>query len=317
LERRRALETRRATTLQASTWEHLPAPADLVLAGALSENTRRAYRQAIEDFLNGVGKSLSHITREDMIAYRNDLMSRYSPSTVALRLSVLSQVFEEAKTRGMVEKNPLERLRRPKVPQESTTEGLTEKEAAAMLATCNRSTIKGARDYALLKLMLYTAVRRSEVCALRWDDIRHERGHHVLWVQGKGQKRRKVKLQVPVLRAVEEYFDKSSRDKKAEAPLFVATQHNRGEIPMSANTIAQIVKARATKAGIEKRITPHSLRHSAITLALDGGATVRQVQYLAGHADPKTTMRYDRNRENLDDHGSDYIRIREIQQDIS
>jgi len=293
------------------TRERLLAPAKLVLSGALSDNTRRAYRRAIEDFFDRTGLSLAEITREDMIVYRNDLMTRYSPSTVALRLSVLSQVFEEAKIRGMVEKNPLERLRRPKVAQDSTTEALTEKEAAAILSVCDRSTVKGARDYALLKLMLYTALRRSEVCALRWGDIRQERGHWVLWVKSKGGKLRKVKLQVPVLRAIEDYFGRSGRKRREEAPLFVATQHNRGEIPLSTNTIAQVVKRRAKQAGITKWITPHSLRHTAITLALDGGASVRQVQQLAGHADPKTTMRYDRNRENLDDHGSDYIRIRE------
>jgi len=298
-------------TLQASTREHLPAPASLVLAGALSENTRRAYRRVIEDFFARTGLSLSEVTREDVIRYRNALMSEYSPSTVALRLSVLSQGFEEAKMRGMVEKNPLERLRRPKVSQLSTTEGLAEKEAAAILSVCDRETVKGARDYGLLKLMLYTALRRSEVCALRWGHIHQERGHWVLWVKGKGGKLQKVKLQVPILRAIEEYFEKSHREKREDAPLFVATQHSRGEIPLSTNTVAQIVKSRARQAGIEKKITPHSLRHTAVTLALDGGATIRQAQYLAGHADPKTTMRYDRNRENLDDHGSDYIRIRE------
>ena len=298
-------------TLQAPTRQRLPAPAGLVLAGALSENTRRTYRQAIDDFFCRTRLSLSEVTREDMIRYRNALMSEYSPSTVALRLSVLSQVFEEARIRGIVRRNPINGVRRPRVSQESTTEGLTEKEAAAMLATCDRRTVKGARDYALLKLMLYTALRRSEVCALTWGDIHQERGHWVLWVKGKGGKLCKAKLQVPILRAIEDYFDRSGRERREEAPLFVATQHNRGEIPLSTNTIAQIVKRRARQAGIIKRITPHSLRHTAITLALDGGATIRQAQYLAGHADPKTTMRYDRNRENLDDHGSDYIRIRE------
>jgi len=159
--------------------------------------------------------------------------------------------------------------------------------------------------------MLYTALRRSEICALRWGNVHQERGHWVLWVKGKGGKLRKVKLQVPVLRAIKEYFDKSGRERGEEAPLFVATQHDRGEVPLSTNTVAQIVKRRAKQAGVSKRITPHSLRHTAITLALDGGASVRKAQQLAGHADPKTTMRYDRNRQNLDDHGSDYIKIQE------
>jgi site-specific recombinase XerD len=115
-------------TQQALIRERLPAPAAVVLAGALSENTRRTYRQAIEDFFSRTGFSLSEVRREDVIRYRNALMREYSPSTVAQRLSVLSQVFEEAKMRGMVEKNSPERIRRPRVVQESTTEGLTEKE---------------------------------------------------------------------------------------------------------------------------------------------------------------------------------------------
>ena len=85
-----------------------------------------------------------------------------------------------------------------------------------------------------------------------------------------------------MLRAIEEYFDTSGRDRKEEAPLFVAAQHDRGEIPLSTNTIAQIVKRRAKQASIARRITPHSLSYTAITLALDGEALVRQVQQLAG-----------------------------------
>ena len=85
-------------TLELLTKERLPAPANLVLAGALAENTRRAYTRAIEDFFGNSGLDLREVTREHVIAYRNSLMEKYSPSTVAVRLSVLSQVFEEAKS---------------------------------------------------------------------------------------------------------------------------------------------------------------------------------------------------------------------------
>ena len=81
-------------------------------------------------------------------------------------------------------------------------------------------------------------------------------------------------------------------------------------VPLSSVSIRLIVKKYARLAGIEKQISPHSLRHTAITLSLDGGATIRQVQYLAGHSDPKTTMRYDRHRNNLDDHATDYINLK-------
>jgi len=288
-------------------------PVQALLVGQLSKNTQRTYRAALGDFFESMGAMhIEEVTRDHIIGYRNYLMERYAPATVALRLSVLSQLFEEARLRGIVEENPVKAVKRPRVPSESTTQGLTAKEATALLATCDCATVKGARDYAILRLMLYTGLRRSEVVNASWGDLRQERGHWVLCVVGKGGRLRKAKVQVSVKRALDEYLEMGGRALTADSPLFVATQHNRGEVPLSPRTVAQIVKRRAKRAGITKRITPHSLRHTAVTLALDGGATVRQAQYLAGHADPKTTMRYDRNRENLDDHASDYIRISEV-----
>jgi integrase len=245
------------------------------------------------------------------------LESGYAAGTIAQRLSVLSQLFAEAKYAGLVEQNPVERVKRPRVSDESTTAGLTEKEAAAMLATCDRCTVKGSRDYALLKLALHTGLRRAEIVSATWGDLTQDRGHWVLWVTGKGNKRAKVKLQVHVKRALDEYAQQSGREIAPASPLFVATKHSRGEVPIFGTTLSQVVKTAAKRAGIAKRITPHSLRHTAVTLALDGGATVRQVQSFARHSDPKTTMRYDRNRGDLDDNGADYIRIREAPGQVS
>jgi len=292
-------------------------PVAALLAGQISPNTRRAYQQAVSHFADWIGGDLQGVTREQVTAYRNEMLGAgYAAGTIAQRLSVLSQLFEEAKFAGVVDRNPCERVKRPRVSDESTTAGLTEKEAAAMLATCDRCT-KGARDYALLKLAFYTGLRRAEIVSATWGDLTQDRGHWILWVTGKGGKRAKVKLQVHVKRALDEYAAKSGRVIAPTSPLFVATQHNRGEVPMDDSSVAYIVKTAAKRAGIAKRISPHSLRHTAITLALDGGATVRQVQSFARHSDPKTTMRYDRNRNSLDDNGADYIRIREQPAQVS
>jgi site-specific recombinase XerD len=287
-------------------------PVQALLAGQISPNTRRAYQQAVSHFADWIGGDLQHVTRDQVTAYRNQMLEAgYAAGTIAQRLTVISMLFEEARFAGLVQRNPCERVKRPKVSDESTTAGLTEREAAAMLATCDRTTVKGARDYALLKLALYTGLRRSEIVSAKWGDITQDRGHWILWVTGKGGKRAKVKLQVHVKRALDEYLQQSGRKIEPTSPLFVATQHGRGEVPLDDSSVAYIVKTAAKRAGIAKRITPHSLRHTAVTLALDGGATVRQVQAFARHSDPKTTMRYDRNRGDLDDNGTDYIRIRE------
>jgi len=130
-------------------------PVAQLLAGQISPNTRRAYQQAVSHFAAWVGGDLQHVTREQVTAYRNQMFEQgYAAGTIAQRLSVISQLFEEARFAGLVSRNPCERVKRPKVSDESTTAGLTEKEAAAMLATCDRCTVKGARDYALLKLAL-------------------------------------------------------------------------------------------------------------------------------------------------------------------
>ena len=293
-------------------------PVAALLSGQISPNTRRAYRQAVSHFADWIGGDLQCVTRDQVTAYRNAMLeSGYAAGTIAQRLSVLSQLFEEARVAGVVDRNPCERVKRPRVSDVSTTAGLTEREAAAMLATCDRCTVKGARDYALLKLALYTGLRRAEIVSARWGDLTQDRGHWVLWVTGKGNKRAKVKLQVHVKRALDEYAQQSGREIAPASPLFVATKHSRGEVPIFGTTLSQVVKTAAKRAGIAKRITPHSLRHTAVTLALDGGATVRQVQSFARHSDPKTTMRYDRNRGDLDDNGADYIRIREAPGQVS
>ena len=82
-----------------------------------------------------------------------------------------------------------------------------------------------------------------------------------------------------------------------------------GQKPLSEKAIWKIVERRVKLAGIVARITPHSTRHTFITLALDGGAPLHKVQVAAGHADPRTTERYWRTKENLDDNAVDYVRI--------
>jgi len=281
--------------MQALTVQTLPVAA--LLAGQISENTRRAYRQAVSHFADWTGGDLGHVTRETVTAYRNAMLeSGYSPSTIAQRLSVLSQLFAEAKYAGLVDRNPCERVKRPRVSDESTTAGLTEREAAAMLATCDRCTVKGARDYALLKLALYTGLRRSEIVAARWGDLTQDRGHWVLWVVGKGAKRAKVKLQVHVKRALDEYLAMSGRVIAPTSPLFTATKNSRGEVPLAGKIAADIVKRAAKRAGIAKRITPHSLRHTAVTLALDAGVGIYEVQSMMRVHSLEMLAYYDRNK---------------------
>lgn len=306
-------------------------PVEPFLTGALSERTRAAYRRDVEgflDWLHEVGiEDVGEITPDELLAYRNHLLTYLKPASVARKLSVLRNFFDLCQEKGISQSNPARsrRVRSPKVSSYSTTAGLNQAQAEALLRQPDRSTLLGRRDYAILSLMLHTGLRRSEVVAAKCGDFVTKLGYRVLIVVGKGNKPRDVKVPEKVWRAINEYLQDSRREISSQSPLFVPVPDSRSaemkgaeETPLSAEAIWWMVQKYAKQAGFlpegqdrkSVNITPHSLRHTFITLALAGGAPLHKVQYAAGHSDPRTTERYDRDRENLDDNATDYVRLR-------
>jgi integrase/recombinase XerD len=144
-------------------------------------------------------------------------------------------------------------------------------------------------------LLLLIGLRVSEVCGIDIADLDEERWHHTATIHGKGDKDATIPLAPRTRAAVEQAVD--GRD---DGPLL----RNRWGNRMSRNNVAASVAGLACEAGAARRMTPHTLRDAAITAALNAGAHLRDVQDFARHADPKTTMRYDRNRHSLDRHAT-------------
>ena len=144
-------------------------------------------------------------------------------------------------------------------------------------------------------LLLFNGLRVSQVCGIDIDDLAEERWHHTVTIHGKGDKDATIPLAPRTRAAVEQAVD--GRD---DCPLL----RNRWGNRMTRNNVTAAVATLAARAGIQRRMTPHTLRHAAITAALNAGAHLRDVQDFARHADPKTTMRYDRNRHSLDRHAT-------------
>ena len=131
-------------------------------------------------------------------------------------------------------------------------------------------------------------VRRvSEACSIDIEDLSLERGHRTVTVLGKGSKLAVIPLPPRIGRAVD-----LAAGERASGPLLLTQAGNR----MNRHAATRIVHRLAKRAGITKHISPHSLRHSFITAALDAGVPLRDVQIAARHADPRTTTRYDRAR---------------------
>jgi site-specific recombinase XerD len=275
-------------------------PFDEVVVGFLvgydKAHTRAAYRSDLRCFaawcaqtgLDPLGVSRAHL---DVYA-RSLEASGLAASSVARRLSTLSGLFRYAYEEGHTARNPAANVRRPRVGDDSPTLGLDLTEARSFLQAAEAA---GPRDHALVCLLLLNGLRVSEVCSTLADDVAVERGHRVLVIQRKGGRRDLIPLAPRTTAAIDEHLAD-----RGEGPLLLANDGG----PLNRFQATRIVRRLTRAAGIGKHISPHSLRHTAVTLALDAGVPLRDVQDMAGHADPRTTRRYDRARESLDRHAT-------------
>lgn len=213
-------------------------------------------------------------------------------ATVGRRLSTIVGFYRFAVIDGFLTESPAEHVRRPKIDTESTTLGLDRMELGAFLA---QAAAAGAVDHALACLLGLLGLRVSEACRIDIENLGSERGHRTVTVLGKGSKLALIPLPPRVGRAID-----LAAGERLGGPVLLSRSGKR----LDRHGATRIVRRVARKAGITKHISPHSLRHSFITAALDAGVPLRDVQIAARHADPRTTTRYDRARNNLDRHAS-------------
>ncbi len=213
-------------------------------------------------------------------------------STVARRLSTLASFYKYCEQEQLVDRNPALNVRRPKVDYESRTLGLDRNELGAFLVQAG---LGSARDHALASLLALNGLRISEALGADIGDLDFERGHRTLKILRKGGKHAVIPLAPRTSRAIDLYIGE-----RTTGPIFLGAKGGR----MDRYAADRMVKRLARRVGITKRISPHCLRHSFITAALDAGVALRDVQEAASHSDPRTTMRYDRGRGSLDRHAT-------------
>lgn len=280
---------------------------------SLSPETRRSYEANIKAFFAfHSNKHPRQITVSDVIFWRDRLIKEASrPSTVATKLSVIRSFFDYLQAAGEIERNPASTklVPPPQLPEGLSGRALTPKEVGYLLTAPDRSTTVGARDYALMLLMARTFLRVSEAANLRVSSFHWSAGRWTLKVKIKGGRERTIPIPKDVKSAVDQYLlldDASRRQLKtggSDAFVFQADAakrffgHNR---PLTTRHIWHLVRRWSEFAGIGK-VTPHDLRRTAITRALDLGHTYRQVQNGSGHKHIQSVQRYDHHRQSLED----------------
>lgn len=282
--------------------------AGLIAGWALSlgsENTLRAYGRDLGVYLEWLDRSaldLLTIGRVHVDAYREHLAGAPEPSTpsaatVARKLSALSGFYAYAVSAGALEANPAALVKRPAVDADtSNTQGLTRDQARDLYAAAVQD---GTRSGALVAVLLTSGIRVGEALAATTADYGHDSGYRVLAVTRKGGKRAKVVLSGVAVEALDAYLGMTGSELVAgsaeTAPLFTTATGRTWAASEAFRTVQRLAKV----AGIEGRISPHSLRHTFATIHLDAGGTLHDLQDSMGHADPRTTRRYDRARGNL------------------
>lgn len=273
------------------------------LASLRSANTRSAYARDMSrfmSFLDEHGLDLLPAPRRSYI----DLYARTceaagsSEQTVARRISSVSSFYRWAIQEDLSEANPAQHVRRPHIDQDvTTTAALTRREAEDLLEAARSHS---PRSLALVDLLLTTGARISEALGARLSDLSSDR----VVIRRKGGARAVLYLPahtVEALRAMTETVGTElARGDEQDAPLFTT----RSGLPWDRHEAGRSLQRLAKAAGIEKKVTPHVLRHTHATLALDLGVPLQHLQDSLGHRDPRTTRRYDHARNRFEQSSS-------------
>jgi integrase/recombinase XerD len=272
-------------------------------------STRRAYENAIRDFLRftGIGRpeEFRTVTRAHIITWRDELSQRgLGGSTIRHRLASLASLFEYLCEKNAVTHNPVKGVERPRTESgEGKTPALGDHQARKLLDAPQDDTIKSKRDRAILSTLLFHALRREELCKPKVRDFRHARkGVPHLKVSGKGGKTRYLPLHPGTNGLINDYLEAAGHGADEGGALFRPIRNNRTgklERAITADGVYRLVRAYSAQLGFE--IGAHALRATAATNALDHQADIAKVQEWLGHANIATTRIYDHRRTRPED----------------
>jgi integrase/recombinase XerD len=245
------------------------------------EGTRDIYLPVIQDFRKHVGdKPVSAVTLSDLQGYA-DLYATQKQSTIDRKLSTVRSLLTFAHRTGMIPFDVGRALRLPKVPETLIEKLLSEDEIQRIIAAET-----DRRNQVLLRILYASGIRASEAAGLRWGWVKpRQNGGGQITVLGKGVKVRSILLPQSAWRALESIKPNKA---KPEDPVFV----NKNGKALDRTRITHIVGKAAAKAGIDKAVSAHWMRHGHASHAIDRGAPITLVQTTLGHGSIITTSRY-------------------------
>ncbi len=257
---------------------------------ALSKNTLEAYARDLNQMAGRVGDDAAaeDITEADISGLLAANAKRgFGARSSARQLSAIRGLFKFLMKERAVESDPSALLERPRLGKR-LPRVLSQREVVAIADKPDATKPRGARDTAMLHLLYACGLRVSELCGLKVGDLDRERG--VVSVRGKGDKRRLVPVGEVALGLIDTYTKTARLPKRPTNILFLSPRGG----ALTRQAVWKIIKRYARAAGVTSPVSPHKMRHSFATHLLQGGADLRAVQAMLGHADLGTTEIYTR-----------------------
>ena len=276
-----------------------------------SKATIDSYTNAVKQYLYFIDKyNLNPQSAETVKEYKRHMLGLgYKASTVNSYITSIKRFYAFLEENGAC-KNVAKKVKKVHEDKNFKKDCLTVEQAKTILCTCNTSTLTGKRDYALMCLLLYTGLRTIEVSRATIGDVRNKGNETVLYVQGKGHTEKDSFVVLPrrVQNAINEYLKARPETLTDNSPLFACTGNRATNKPLHVKSISRIVKGIFKENGlISERLTAHSTRHTACTLALLSGATLQDVQQMARHQNINTTLIYSHNINRLNNNAESKI----------
>lgn len=260
-----------------------------------SPKTVETYKKALRQFFNYLAlHGIRQPQREDVLAFRDDLKTSGLKPTTVQNYITATRIFFKWTEQERLYPNIAEHVKGAKLDKNHKKDYLTSRQTKEVLASIETYTEEGLRNYAILSLMVTGGLRTIEVSRANVGDLRTVGENTVLFIQGKGreEKTEYIKISAPVEKALRTYL-KERGFTTEEQPLFTSTSNNSKGKRITTRTVSAVVKNAFKNAGYDSnRLTAHSLRHTAITLALLAGRDITEVQQFARHANLNTTMIY-------------------------
>ncbi len=286
-----------------------------LLADKRSPNTKRAYEKDVNDFFRTMtGKPPSpdsvleflHLEGSQAVAvvlkYKALLVNgdgqraALSEATVNRRLAAIKSLVQMGRKLGTC-CFTLEDIKGEKTQKYRDTTGIDAATFTQILQQCDRATLAGKRDYALLRLLWGNALRRNEVSQLNLADFDRVGGTLRILGKGRGTQAETIEVGAVTVAAIGDWLEARGGSNSPSVPLFTSLDFASAGHRLTGDGIRKIVVRHCEKAGITKQMSPHRIRHSAITAALDAtDGNVRKVQKLSRHRKLDTLMIYDDNR---------------------